>query len=330
MTRLERRYRRMLAWYPVEYRDAYGEEMLAVLLEGAGPERHRPTVAEVADLLTGALRYRLHRARVALVGQAWQDTGAVAALAVPLLLLAWRLAALLALVPVPRRYYGDVPPIGPSTWVPTVGWALVVLAALTGLRRTAAALAWAALAMEAATIGLLYHRFGPLHLPLWTVVFAAVGALGLTLTPGARRGLRLLGPVGVAALATLTGLLALGPWLFGLVSIASLLGTMPFQWLLTPRVLAVPLALLVLLRLPRPLRRRLLLLIAPVLVYNVTEAALGGYVGHGGFSVDRWAYVEPVGPAVLALATFLLGIALVRRMERPAPRPTPPRSPQLH
>ena len=50
---LERRYRRLLALYPRAFRCEHEEEMLAVLLAGAG-ERPSPGVAEVADLLRGA------------------------------------------------------------------------------------------------------------------------------------------------------------------------------------------------------------------------------------------------------------------------------------
>lgn len=62
MSQLERRYRRLLAWYPHGYREVYQDEMLGVLLDAAGPERTRPTIRETADLLTGALRYRLPQA----------------------------------------------------------------------------------------------------------------------------------------------------------------------------------------------------------------------------------------------------------------------------
>jgi hypothetical protein len=50
---LERRYRRLLALYPRAFRREHEEEMLTVLLAGAGAGR-RPAVAEVADLLRSA------------------------------------------------------------------------------------------------------------------------------------------------------------------------------------------------------------------------------------------------------------------------------------
>jgi hypothetical protein len=56
---LERRYRRVLALYPRAFRCEHEEEMLAVLLAGAGKRRH-PGVAEVADLFRSAawMRFR--------------------------------------------------------------------------------------------------------------------------------------------------------------------------------------------------------------------------------------------------------------------------------
>ena len=35
MSTLERRYRRLLAWYPAAYRSIYGDEMLGVLMAAA-------------------------------------------------------------------------------------------------------------------------------------------------------------------------------------------------------------------------------------------------------------------------------------------------------
>jgi hypothetical protein len=55
---LERRYRRLLALYPRRFRREHGDEMLAVLLAGAG-DRRRPGLAESADLLRNAALLRL-------------------------------------------------------------------------------------------------------------------------------------------------------------------------------------------------------------------------------------------------------------------------------
>jgi len=56
---LERGYRRLLAWYPPEFRHENGPEILAVLMAGAWDGQRRPGLAESADLIRGALWMRL-------------------------------------------------------------------------------------------------------------------------------------------------------------------------------------------------------------------------------------------------------------------------------
>jgi len=56
---LERAYRRRLAWYPREFRAENGPEILAVLMAGAPDGKHRPGLAESADLIRSGLRLRL-------------------------------------------------------------------------------------------------------------------------------------------------------------------------------------------------------------------------------------------------------------------------------
>lgn len=55
---LERRYRRLLRWYPRAYRAAVGAELVTTLLDAAGPDRRRPSRREVVDLARGGLRQR--------------------------------------------------------------------------------------------------------------------------------------------------------------------------------------------------------------------------------------------------------------------------------
>ena len=56
---LERAYRRLLAWYPWEFRHEHGPEILAVLMAGAPDGQHRPGLAESADLIRSGLWMRL-------------------------------------------------------------------------------------------------------------------------------------------------------------------------------------------------------------------------------------------------------------------------------
>ncbi|MET8150198.1 hypothetical protein ACIBSW_24105 [Actinoplanes sp. NPDC049668] len=53
---LERWYRRLLRAYPVGYRRAHGDEILATLMDCAEPGRRRPAPADVVDVARGAVR----------------------------------------------------------------------------------------------------------------------------------------------------------------------------------------------------------------------------------------------------------------------------------
>lgn len=71
-SRLERGYRRLLAFYPARYRHVHEEEILAVLMTEAPEGKSRPSLAEAADLIMGALRVRCQPARGGLAGPGWR------------------------------------------------------------------------------------------------------------------------------------------------------------------------------------------------------------------------------------------------------------------
>lgn len=58
MNALERRYRRLLAFYPRAFRRDHGEEMLAVLMDSASEGQRRPRLADSVNLLRNALWMR--------------------------------------------------------------------------------------------------------------------------------------------------------------------------------------------------------------------------------------------------------------------------------
>jgi hypothetical protein len=58
-TQLERRYRRLLAFYPTAFRSEHEQEMLAVLLAGAAEGQRRPSLAEAIDLVRNAILMRM-------------------------------------------------------------------------------------------------------------------------------------------------------------------------------------------------------------------------------------------------------------------------------
>jgi hypothetical protein len=85
---LERRYRRLLAWFPAEHRREYGEEMISVLLSSTPEGRRRPRLADAFDLMTGGLRARFRRRGAGLSYAHWPDALAVCSVALPVTLLA--------------------------------------------------------------------------------------------------------------------------------------------------------------------------------------------------------------------------------------------------
>ena len=85
---LERRYRRLLAWFPAEHRREYGEEMISVLLASAPEGRRRPRLADAFDLMAAGLRARLRRRGGGLGDAHWPDALAVCSVALPVTLLA--------------------------------------------------------------------------------------------------------------------------------------------------------------------------------------------------------------------------------------------------
>jgi hypothetical protein len=63
-SRLERRYRRLLAFYPKAFRAEHEQEMLAVLMAGAADGQERPRPAEAADLVANGTAVRVRQTKV--------------------------------------------------------------------------------------------------------------------------------------------------------------------------------------------------------------------------------------------------------------------------
>jgi hypothetical protein len=80
---LERAYGRLLRWYPAGHRARHAEEMLGVLMAGAGSGRRRPGLADSANLIGGALRIRLRAATTGSAGQ-WREALGRAGVLLPL------------------------------------------------------------------------------------------------------------------------------------------------------------------------------------------------------------------------------------------------------
>jgi hypothetical protein len=181
---LERRYQRLLAWYPPRHRAAHGDEMLGVLLAAASDGQRRPRLAEAANLLWGALLIWLRGRRAHEPAGEWGDALAVFSLTAPLVMLAWFAAAGL----VPGFFIaGD----GPGGWMAAclgcgaLGAGLPF--GLAGLRRTAAAVSVAATLVLVFQAGQLAGIYGAwlLAAPLLSCAAESVALLG---SPGPARG----------------------------------------------------------------------------------------------------------------------------------------------
>jgi hypothetical protein len=213
---LEARYRRLLGWFPADHRAVHGEEMLGVLMAGADDDRDKPGVPETADLLLGAARIRLRPGRALSDRDGWRDALAMFSVAGPVLVLAT--VSLVYLVQLVTSLLQGNPPSGSfGLGAPSLGWSalsvyygqasaipwlvlsgqgLVVLLALLGLRRSAAAATVLSLAAIIHVQG-PYPGLGILTGPvllreLFLLVLPVAQIVALLASPGPRRGRELL------------------------------------------------------------------------------------------------------------------------------------------
>ncbi|MEU5724130.1 hypothetical protein ABZ783_20190 [Micromonospora sp. NPDC047738] len=332
---LERRYRRLLAVYPWEHRRAYEEEMLAVLLDGARPGQTRPSAGDAVNLIGAGLRARLRVSARGFTEPAWADAAAVTGVLVALLLLAAAGKSLLEQVVSDPSLPPRLAPGGPDLvdWLRVAGWAAVGLAALIGLRRVAAGLAWAGVVGWLVLVGP-----GITGQPSYVIdtlpqfALALVAAAALTVPAPPRRALAVLGTrrLAVLLLAPLAAvaLLALNratrpAFTSGPVSYQRLYeleaSSSTVVWLYVAGFAVAGLAVLVSLATLAPgVRRRVAVMLAPVAALALLiDTALAGWAA----STMHMGHVIPLVPAQWAAlvltpaVTFLAGVLLVRRRE---------------
>ena len=214
---LERRYLRLLRCYPPSHRAFHREEMLGVLLDTARPEQRTPGLGQTVNLAACGLAIRVRRIPGWLAAAPGQDALAVVSLIAPavvLILLALQQAAITAYASArpPVGYPGPVPVL-PSLAEPAVllAWLAVVLLALTGRQRKAAAIAsiWLMLAVLILVIlvilltAAMQHGGRLVNVPMTLfqfagmadvpVVLVSLAACSLVFSPGPRRGLAIVG-----------------------------------------------------------------------------------------------------------------------------------------
>jgi hypothetical protein len=206
---LERRYLRLLRCYPPSHRAFHREEMLGVLLATARPGQRTPGLGQAVNLAACGLAIRVRRIPGWLAADAGQDALAVMSLIAPavvLILLALQQAAITAYASA-RAPAGSLVPVLPSfaEWVVGLAWLAVVLLALTGRQRKAAAIAsiWLTLALLILVTAIMQQGHN-LNLPMTffqffagmadvPVVLVSLAACSLVFSPGPLRGLAIVG-----------------------------------------------------------------------------------------------------------------------------------------
>lgn len=192
---LERRYRRLLAWYPPEHRRQHEEEMLGVLMTGARPGQRRPGFAESASLIWGAMRVRLRPGLDSAADPGWRDALAVLSVLLPVSVLfgygGTEFAAFSLTLSAPAGAGPVLLYVAVTLGLPLLLTTLVLLR----LRRTAA-LATAGLMIWIVGSTIAQAGAGGLAFELESAAFAGF-ILGpelaaLLASPGPRRGLQIL------------------------------------------------------------------------------------------------------------------------------------------
>jgi hypothetical protein len=302
-TTLERRYRRLLAWFPAEHRRVYGEEMIGVLIASAPDGQDRPGPGDVADLVSNGLRTRLRALLADSPDPGWRLALAVTTLIAPMLLAAmawhqigWHLAYL------PPRL-GDLK-----------NAALMLIPLALGLirLRPLAAAASAGLLMWTASMD---SHLGYLAVPSIAgfLVLMAVQAVAYAFSPGPLSALLRIRP---------RTLVLAAPWLLGA---AYLTGVIPDHYPVPLWVAEVGTGAVALVGLPALItaggRRLLVLLVAIPLSAEVATVLTFARVNFYAFSQSSQLLALYLPPAVLGL---LIAWMVGRSQRRTAPAPSQP------
>jgi hypothetical protein len=239
-SRIEKRYRRLLALYPKDHRREHAEEMVGVLLAADGDTQVRAPkavawalrfgqhTADSADLIGGALRIRgrmaLNRLRRThwlswtVRDQRWSDALAVVSVVAPLLLLVaalteFRIPQAVASSITGHPHWGLTVTLGLADLPMAAGAPGVILLVFLRLRRLAGlgALATAIGQVAAGAVPAFAGYADPAV--AFTVLLSCTTAVALLLSPGPDRGLALLTRSGTALVGA--GALILGGFSVG-------------------------------------------------------------------------------------------------------------------
>jgi hypothetical protein len=324
---LERRYRRLLGWYPRAYRAANADDMLGVALARSAPGRRWPEPGEAVNLIISGTGERLGGMLRQPDGR---DTAAVLAIAGPLLLAAGAMRtaaspflfmpAIPALVTQQRMV---VTAVAFAAW-----WALVALAGMLRWRRVAAAGACLGLAGQVVLLVLAVSGYaGPLLVAYWqagAALVTATAALGSLRSQGRPLSWRAVTAL-AAASAILAGWPAVEMAFVKITSGTANSGTISdplwgIEGWLTDGLFAVTLILMIAaISVLRPaVRRRAIVLLLPAFV--TTALACWGFQGFlpngipGPLVPVQWQPLALV--PVIGVVTCFIGLRLYERLLR--------------
>ncbi|ETK30405.1 hypothetical protein [Microbispora sp. ATCC PTA-5024] len=293
---LERRYRRLIGWYPREFRRAHEDEMLTLLLETAEDGRTGPTFRETADLVLGAVRVRLRHAFGPRSVPHWRRAVDLSAAVAPLLVL---VPALGTAVAVAEVEIASEEPLSPLKWLALPGAGLLLLLlAWSGRRRTAAAWAWALTVAEALSMARHALLGGLQGLPTsFPLVATATAALLLTFAGDLRGGARALRRRRAVPWAVL-GVLVQPPLVMTLTRQAALWDVAALPLLAAAAGVAAR----------SPVGRRALVLLSPMVSATYGLRTVSSLMLHG----------TPLVPAVAGALSAGVGLAVALRGRGPA------------
>ncbi len=348
-TRMEKRYRRLLALYPKDHRREHAEEMVGVLLAADGDAQVRAPnsvawalrfgrrTADSADLVGGALRIRgrmvlnhIRRARWfsrTVRDQRWSDALAIVSVVAPLLLL----VAALTEFRIPQAMAGSI--TGHPHWRPTAALSLADLPLAAGAPAVTLLaflrLRWlAGLGALAAAIGQIAAGAVPAFAGYanpavaFTVLLSCTAAAALLLSPGPDRGLALLTRSGTALVGA--GALILGGFSVGgtvwlsspssdITGFGGEVAGLPADLLIAAVLITIAVACL-----RAPVSRRVLALLAiPVIPYAILwqEKLAGDLLGQSGGAAALIPSSIPLLylPPLILACVIVAGTRLARR-----------------
>jgi hypothetical protein len=212
LSALERRYRRLLALYPPSWRARHDEEILAVLLDCAPPERTRPSWRDACDLIGHALVERVRLAGRSPTREDSRSGVALAGIAALALLAAISVLQLVVIVPHAASWtlgngYFDRPAL--IAMLACAGCLIACVCWLARRRRLAcAAIAFADVGFVVASLMLRHDYTASWPLLVAILGLAAVASLLIAHPPLSEAGRELIGPRGFVELVGALLLLA--------------------------------------------------------------------------------------------------------------------------